>query len=218
MKKSSIIIAMVLWLGSLALSGQGFASLGVKAGISLANQSYRITPIEYTLETEPVWGPAVSVFAEAFRGDHFSFQGELSYALKGSSSGTASVTVDHLDQDRIIVNQGEVTKSTFNYLSFAPLARYRVGQGSLVPYFLLGPRIDILLKYQTDSEYPLTEQNRFVLGLASGAGLEFRFQRVGIFTELQYLPDLSPVTGKDPLLVNNNMIMLTLGIRYLSSD
>ena len=218
MKRSSVLIVIFLWAGSLALPGQGIAGLGVKAGISLANQNYRFTPIDYTMETEPVWGPAVAIFVEAFSGDHFSFQGDISYALKGCSSSTRSVTVNHMDQDRVIVNEGEVSKSTFRYLSFAPMVRYRIGQGSLVPYFLLGPRVDVLLKYQTSFEYPLAVQNSIIIGLSCGAGLEFRLQQAGLFTELQYLPDLSPVTGEDPLRVTNNIVSITLGVRYLISD
>ncbi|MCD4709525.1 MAG: PorT family protein [Bacteroidales bacterium] len=218
MKRNAVTIAIIVWAGFLALSGQIPSSLGVKAGLSLANQSYRFTPIDYTLETEPVVGPAFSLFVEAFRGAHFTLQVDLSYAVKGSRSSTQSVTVNHLDNDRITVNEGEKTKSTFSYLSLAPMARYMVGQGSLVPYFLLGPRVDILLKYSSGSEYPLVKQNGTILGLTCGAGVEFRLQKLGLFTELQYLPDISPVTSEEPLLINNNMISLTMGIRWFPSE
>ncbi len=98
------------------------------------------------------------------------------------------------------------------------MARYRLGQGSLVPYFILGPRIDILLKYSSGSEYPLVDQNSLILGLTCGAGFEFRLQRLGLSAELQYLPDLSPLTNEKPLLINNNMISFTLGIRWFVSE
>lgn len=218
MKRNLVTISIIVWAGFLALYGQIPSSLGVKAGISLANQSYRFTPIDYTMETELVAGPAFSLLVEAFRGVHFSLQVDLSYAVKGSRSSTQSVTVDHLDNDRITVNEGEMTTSTFSYISLAPLARYRLGQRSLVPYFLLGPRMDILLKYSSESEYPLVKQNGAILGLTCGAGLEYRLQRLGLFTELQYLPDLSPVTNEEPLLINNNMVSFTLGIRWFTSD
>ena len=218
MKRSSTIIALLFWAGSMAIFGQGFASLGLKAGASLANQNWRISPIDFALETDPVVGPALSIFLEAFRGDHFSFQADISYTVKGSKSATQSVTVNHLDQDRIIVNQGAVTTSTFSYLSLEPMARYRVGQGSLVPYFLLGPRLDILLKYQSGSEYPLVDQNSIILGLTCGAGLEFKLQRLDLFTELKVLPDISPVTNGEPLLINNHMLSLTVGVRWMASD
>ena len=199
------------------LYGQFPASIGLKAGISVANQTYTFTPIDYTIDTEPVFGPSFSLFVEAFKADHFSFQLDLGYALKGSITSTESVTVNHLDNDRIVVSEGKTATSTFNYLSLSPLARYRFGQGSFVPYFLLGPRMDILLKYSSDSDYPLNDQNAVILGLTIGAGLEYRLKGLGLFTELQYQGDLYPVTGKDPLLINNHMISLSLGLRWIAS-
>ena len=184
----------------------------------MANQTYQFTPIDYKLETEPVVGPALSLFVEAFRGNHFSLQVDLSYFLKGSKSSVQSVTVDHLHNDQITVTEGEMRTSTFTYLSIAPMARYRIGQGSLSPYFLLGPRMDILLKYKTDSEYPLVEQNQLLAGLTIGTGLEYKLQGMGLFAELQYQGDFFPVTGQDPLLINNHLISLCLGIRWLVSE
>lgn len=218
MRRILLFIALFLLAGSTLLHGQFPASFGFKAGLSVANQSYKFTPIDYTMETEAVWGPAVSIFMEAFRGEHFSFQTDLSYALKGSSTNIESITVNHLDNDRVTVTEGDISKSTFSYLSLAPMARYRFGQGSFVPYFLLGPRMDILLKYNSDSDYPLEDQNSVILGLTIGAGLEYRLKGLGLFTELQYQGDLYPVTGEDPLLVNNHMGSLTFGLRWFVSD
>ncbi|MCK5692411.1 MAG: PorT family protein [Bacteroidales bacterium] len=218
MKRSLLTIALIMWAGILAIYGQFPSSFGAKAGISLANQTYKYIPIDYTMETEPVVGPALSLFVEAFKGAHFSLQVDLSYLVKGSKSSTESVTVDHLNNDRIIVNEGEQSTSTFKYLSIAPMARYRLGQGSLQPYFLLGPRVDILLNYETDSEYPLDEQNNVIPGLTFGTGLEYRLNNLGLFAELQYQGDFFPVTGQDPLLVNNHMISFTLGLRWLVSE
>jgi hypothetical protein len=218
MKRSLATIALILMAGMSVLYALANYNLGIKAGVSLANQAYKFTPIDYTMETEPVVGPAISLLVEAFRGSHFSFQVDLSYLVKGSKTSTESVTVDHLNNDQIIVNEGEQSTSTFKYLSIAPMARYRLGQGSLQPYFLLGPRVDILLKYETDSEYPLDEKNSLIPGLTFGTGLEYGLNNLGLFAELQYQGDFIPVTGQDPLLVNNHMISFTLGLRWLVSD
>ena len=218
MKRSLATIALILLAGISGLYAQASYSLGIKAGVSLANQSYRLTPIDYSLETEPIVGPAISLFVEAFRGSHFSFQVDLSYAVKGSSTKVQSITVNHLDNDQITVTEGEESTSTFKYLSIAPMARYRMGQGSLLPYFLLGPRLDMLLDYTTDSEYPLDNQNGTILGLTLGAGLEYKLEKVGLFTELQFQPDLSPLTSEEPLHINNNIISFTLGLRWLVSE
>jgi hypothetical protein len=218
MKRRLLIIALILWTGLQILHGQFLSSYGLKAGISVADQTYRLEPIDLKLNTEAVLGPGFSVFMEAFRGNHFSLQVDLSYFLKGSKTSTQSVTVDHLHQDRIVVNEGEMKTSTFSYLSISPLARYRIGRGSLQPYFLLGPRVDILLKYQTDSDYPLEEQNNVIPGLTFGTGLEYGMNKVGVFAEFQFQGDIMPVTGQDPLLVNNHMFSLTLGIRWFVAD
>lgn len=82
---------------------------------------------------------------------------------------------------------------------------------------MLGPRLDFLLKYESGSDYPLEEQNTFILGLTGGVGVEFRLDKLGVFTEIIYQPDISPVTGKDPLLINNNILSITLGVRYLNN-
>ena len=218
MKRSLVTIAIMMLAGLLALYSQFPSSFGVKTGISVANQIYKLTPIDYTLDTEPVAGPAFSLFIEAFKGNHFSLQVDMSYSLKGSKSSTQSVTVDHLDNDRIIVTEGEMSTSTFSYFSIAPMARYRLGQNSLLPYFLLGPRLDILLKYESDSDYPLDDQNNVIPGLTFGAGLEYKLEKLGLFTELQYQGDFHPVTGQDPLLINNIMLSLTLGVRWLVAE
>jgi opacity protein-like surface antigen len=214
----SITIALLLSAGTFVLYGQVPASFGVKGGISLANQSYRFTPIDYEIETEPLTGAVVTLFVEAFKGDRFSFQLEVGYAVKGSSTTLQSVSVNHLDNDRITVHEGDASVSKFTYLTMAPLARYRFGLERLTPYILLGPRVDFLLKYESESDYPLEDQNGTILGLTCGAGLEFNLQNMGLFAELQYLPDLSPVTNEAPLLINNNMLSLTLGVRWIVSE
>jgi len=215
MKRVIPVIIIVLLSATLTVEGQFINSVGLKAGISIANQSHQITPIDYTLETDPVIGPAAGIFLEMFRGKHFSFQTDLAFVTKGSKTTTQSITVNHLDNDNIVVNEGDLKVSTFYYLSVSPMARYRIDMESITPYAMLGPRVDFLLKYKTDSDYPLEEQNKVIPGLTGGLGVEFTLNELGIFIEFQYQSDLMPVTGKDPLLINNNIFLFTLGIRYL---
>ena len=216
MKRVIPVIIFFLLSATLTVEGQFIGSVGLKAGISLANQSHQITPIDYTLETDPVTGPAAGIFMEAFRAKHFSFQTDLAFVAKGSKTTIQSVTVNHLDNDNIVVNEGDIKVSNFYYISISPMARYRIDLENITPYAMLGPRVDFLLKYKTDSDYPLEEQNKVIAGLTGGVGAEFNLNALGIFIEFQYQSDAMPVTGKDPLLINNNIFLFTLGIRYLN--
>jgi len=216
MKRVIPIILVVLLTTTLGVEGQFINSVGIKAGISLANQDLQITSIDYTLKTDPVIGPVASIFLEAFRGKRFSFQTDIAFVTKGSKTTTQSVTVNHLDNDNIVVNEGDLKVSKFYYICISPMARYRIDLESIIPYAMLGPRTDFLLKYKTDSDYPLEGQNKVILGLTGGLGAEFNLDKLGIFLEFQYQSDAMPVTGKDPLLINNNIFLFTLGIRYLN--
>jgi len=214
MKRIIPVIIFTLLFGSLSLHGQLIESMGLKAGITIANQSYRFTPIDYTLETKDVIGPGIAVFAETFRHKHLSLQLDLAFATKGSQTNTQSITINHLDNDQIIVNKGDLLVSKFYYLSLSPMARYRIDRERINPYFMLGPRLDYLLKYKTESDYPLEVQNSIILGLSCGIGLEYNLNKLGVFVEVQFHPDLSTVTNIDPLLVNNNILFIALGIRH----
>ena len=218
MRRNLLIILVFLSAWIPVLQGQAAYTFGIKGGISLANQRFRITPIDYTIETEPLPGPVVSLFLEPFGGVHFSFQLDLSYGCKGSLTKVQGVTVNHLEQDRITLLEGKMTRSRFRYLSISPGVRYRMGQGPLVPYVLAGPRLDLLLKYSTDSDYPLEEQRVVVFGLSCGAGVEYSLQKVGLFGELQYQPDFTAVTSEEPLLIRNHMLSLSFGIRWMNPE
>ena len=111
MRRNLLIISVFLSAWIPVLQGQAAYTFGIKGGISLANQSFRITPIDYTIETEPGPGPVLSLFLEPIRGAHFSFQLDLSYACKGSTTKVQGVTVNHLEQDRITVIEGEKARS-----------------------------------------------------------------------------------------------------------
>ena len=218
MKRVFPAILFALLSGIPVVNGQFVESMGLKAGVSLSNQSHRFTPIDYTLETKPIAGPAIAFFVEPFRGGHLSLQLDLAFTAKGSKTTTESITVNHLENNQIIVNEGKLQVSRFYYLSFSPMARYRIGNDRLSPYAVLGPRLDLLLKYKTDSDYPLEQQNDLILGLNGGIGLEYNLDKLGIFLEVQYQPDISPVTNIEPLLIKNNILIFTLGARYLTTQ
>jgi opacity protein-like surface antigen len=217
MKQPHYILLMVLVTLFSPSRGQISSGYGVKAGLSVANQSWRLSEADYTFETEALSSYTVALFVETWKGDHFSFQLDAAYASKGSITRVESVSVRHLEGNILRANTGEVSTSEFSYISLSPMARYRFDLERLVPYLLLGPRIDLLLNYTSDSEYPLESWKGYIVGLSLGAGMEYSFTKLNIFAEIQYQPDLSPLTNQEPLLINNEMLAITLGLRRLVS-
>lgn len=211
------ITLAILIMFSAGVCGQFPSSYGCKAGLSLANQSWRLSEPEYTFETEILPSFTLALFAETWKGEHFSFQLDAAYASKGSKSRVESVSVRHLEGEVLRANTGELSTSEFSYISLSPMARYRFDLERLVPYVLLGPRIDILLSYTSDSEYPLESWKGYTVGLTLGTGLEYSLEKLNLFAEIQFQPDLSPLTNEDPLLINNNALAFTLGLRRIVS-
>jgi len=201
------------------VQGQVFSSTGVKAGMTISNQSIRFSPVDYyEMDTKSVVRPGFALFFEALQGEKFSLQFDIGYLGKGCKTSTESISIDHLNDDRLIINTGDLTRSSFSYYSISPMLRYRSPIGVLTGYFLLGPRFEILSSYQTDSDYPLESQNDFILGLTGALGIEMELNKFNVFAEFQYQPDLSPVTNEGAILINNNISFINLGIRHIMGE
>lgn len=214
MKHHKAILIFVCLLGFVNVQGQFIKHFGLKTGVSIANQSYFFTPIETLLPTDALLRPGVVFFMEAFEGHHVSMQMDIGYVPKGNRTTAQSVTVKHLDNDNIVVNEGPLIISKFHYLTFSPMVRYRQDMEKVVCYTLLGPRVDYLLNYSTNSDFPLENQSEILIGLTGAFGVEYKLEKFNAFSEIQYQPDLSPVTNVAPLLVNNNCLFITVGVRY----
>lgn len=214
MKRIQLALLMLILSGTMLVRGQFIDGYGVKAGLSIANQSFRFTPIDQELPTDVLVGPGALVFVEMFKGKRFSFQMDLGVMFKGCKSTAESITVNHLDNDRIVVNEGPLVTSAFQYFTLSPMVRFQKDYGKISVYTLLGPRLDVLLNYASDSPYPLEEQWDKILGLSGAFGTEYLLEKIALFVELQYQPDLSPVANNEPLLVNNEALLVSIGVTF----
>ena len=216
MKQSGLLI-LILVFGVFTVSvGQATWNAGLKAGLSLSDQSviFKLSENDYQIETDPVIGPTVSFFLKYSRGKKWGIQLDAGYISKGSSTSTESITVLHLENNRIVENIGSQTTSNFRYVSVATVFQYRILNRSLTPFLVVGPRLDILVDYKTDSDYPLEDQHTIIPGLSIGGGVEYFPGRMGIFLEMLYQGDIIPVFGTEPMLINNHTGLCNIGLRY----
>jgi hypothetical protein len=213
----TVLISLSLLTGALGLKAQTQMSMGLKAGLSLSNQKvvFTLPGGDYQTETGSITGPTASFFLEFSRGERWGIRLDAGYTPMGSSTTTESVTVYHLENNRVVENKGELKRSTFHYLFLSPTLRYRLLHGRLSPYLLAGPRIDFLLGYNNGSGYLLDDQNKLIPGVSAGGGVEFTPGRLGLFLEGLYLAGALPVTGTDPIHIRNCGGLLTIGLRYI---
>ncbi len=207
---------VVMLTGAVGLQAQPQMSLGVKAGLSLTNQRvvFTLPNGNYRMETGSIAGTAASFVLEFTRGGRWDIRLDAGYLPMGSSTTTGSITVYHLENNRIVENKGDLTRSSFHYLSLSPELKYRPLPGRLSPYLLAGPRIDVLLGYNNGTGYQLEDQNKLIPGVSAGGGVEFTPGRFGLFLEGLYLAGL-PVTGTDPVHISNRGCLFTIGLRYI---
>lgn len=218
-RKITVFFICLSFPFSILVQGQIFSSTGLKTGMTISNQSIRFSPLDYyTMDTKPLLGPGIGLFLETFKGERFSFQLDLAYLGKGSKTNIESISVDHLNDNRITANSGNLTKSKFYYYTCSPMLRYFSPAGNLNAYFLLGPRFDFLSTYKSDSKYPLESQNEFILGLTGAFGVEKELNKMNVFAEIQYQTDLMPVTNEGSILINNNILFIALGIRFIKDE
>jgi len=209
-------MALAMLSGVPGLQAQPQLSMGVKAGLSLSNQRvvFTLPGGNYRMETGSIAGPAASFFLEFTRGEHWDIRLEAGYLPMGSSTTTGSITVYHLEDNRVVENKGDLTRSSFQYFSLSPALKYKPLPGRLSPYLLAGPRLDVLLGYNNGTGYPLDDQNKLIPGVSAGGGVEFMPGRFGLFLEGLYLAGALPVTGKDPIHIRNYGGLFTIGLRY----
>ncbi|MFQ5676572.1 MAG: outer membrane beta-barrel protein [bacterium] len=103
------------------------------------------------------------------------------------------------------------------YLSFNLYGKYQLRSKSIVPYFLAGPRFDVLLNKQVsrlfDDVYDSLKNTAY--GLSVGLGAEIANMRpFVVLAEVRYNLDLSKSLDSDGLTIKNRAFDLRLGLKF----
>lgn len=190
----------------------GPAKYGVKAGITLSDQTYDYSEAEVKLDVEPGnrTGLALGFFVEKPLLKAFSVRGAAEYVQKGSE--LSALVVD---------GEGAVTgtqklKDRVTYISLGALGKVNVPIGKMLPYVLFGPRLDFKASHDTEFASVLSDDLKStVVGLTFGIGQQFPVQSLGsLFIEAQYLHDLSNAYDKNGITVKNKCLTVMAGLTF----
>ena len=94
--------------------------------------------------------------------------------------------------------------------------RYELG--TIIPYFVFGPRLNYQISYKTDSEYKVEDQNRLLFGLNYGPGLEIKLSKVAISAELKHNIDLTDVVNEKSINIKNKALVFDIGLKFYLRD
>lgn len=197
MKK--IFFSILFFFSILQSHAQFCNSLGVTIGATAANEKFKFhDPIAISRKNY-VFGFNASIFLECFSHDNARWITEIQYNQKGS-----------LDK------QPEGTyPNKLQYLCWNNYLKLRYESYRLIPYILVGPRLEYTLAQGTTSPTIVTSFLPLHLSAAVGAGTELvSYSNFKVFIEGFYNPDVMPAYVGPGMHLNNKAFELRIGLKY----
>ena len=200
------------------LLGQVVQSVGIKSGVSIANQTWFYKSINLTLKKDKILGSYSALTVDFIKSKYFNIATDIGYCQKGCTEKIQATTVNMPEGTGVY----KTYNTKFNYFSFSPLVKTKYTTTHFIPYIILGARIDYQLSYKSDLYLKQFESNfhKTILGLSSGAGMEFKIKNFGINTEFQYQYDITKLVDTPPsaintgLRINNKAFVISIGLKY----
>lgn len=201
MKK--IILFSVTILFFVQAKAQFVNSIGITAGVSAGNQKFYFYDPLAISRKKYIFGFNASIFGEFFSHDHARWVTEIQYNQKGS--------IDKQPEG----NYG----NKLQYLSWNNYLKLRYEMYNIIPYILVGPRLDYNLIQSTSSPAITGSFLPIHLSAGFGAGMEFiSYTNFKFLVEGFYNPDMMPAYVRPGMHLKNNNIELRIGLKYEFAD
>jgi hypothetical protein len=197
LKPSFIAAFIVLFMSASTLKAQ----FGVRAGINLANQTFKIDGLSVTPES--IIGLNAALFYNVSLSNNLVLQPELSFSQKGSK----------FDETFL----GEEIKSTINYLEIPVLLKYKSNSERIGFFGQAGPALGFALSGKTtvgdesaSIDFEEDGLRRTDLGFHLGAGVSF-----GKFlVDARYMLGVANLSDAEEGTTRNRGFMLSLGFMF----
>ena len=198
MKK--IFSFIVIFVIAFQCKAQFVNSIGVTIGVSAGNQKfYFYDPISISRKKYIV-GFNASVFGEFFSHDYARWVTEIQYDQKGS-----------IDRQP----DGNNYPNHLQYLSWNNYLKVRYEMYSIIPYVMIGPKLEYNLVQGTTSPDITSRFLKIHVSGAFGGGVEFvSFTNFKFLVEAFYNPDMMPAEVQPGLHIKNKNIELRIGVKY----
>jgi len=198
MKKIILCAIILISIGN-QCKAQFLNSIGLTAGVSAGNQKFYFSDPISISKKKYMFGYNGSMFAEFFSADYARWVTEIQFNTKGS--------VDKQPEKNY--------PNKLQYLCWNNYLKLRYEMYRIIPYILVGPRLEYPLSQGTSSP-PITGKFRPLhVSAAAGVGIEFiSYSNFKFFIEGFYNPDIMFAYKLTDLGVKNNNIELRIGLKY----
>ena len=198
MMKKIISLAIILTI-AFQCKAQFVNSIGLTAGVSLGNQKFFFKEPAAISKKKYTVGFNASFFAEFFSHDYARWLSEIQYNQKGS--------IDKQPEQNY--------PNKLQYLSWNNYLKLRYEMYSIIPYILVGPRLDYMLTQSTTSPEIVSSFSKLNISAGLGGGVEFiSYSNFKFLVEAFYNPDITPAYVTPELHVKNKNIELRIGLKY----
>jgi len=220
MKKTTLMFAMLLLVvGSSNTRAGMHPQFGVKAGIALADQTWKYSNFLGTVARDTRTGLVVGAFADLSLGPILHLQPEALYVQKGDAVEVPITSPSFPDPVGT-----RTLRDRIDYLSLVAPVKLQATRGLLGFYLIGGPRLDLKLSTRSDIDGPdinaiLDSYKSSVAGLTVGAGVQRSFGTFGpVLLEARYDYDLSDaakhVGSEATLVIDNKEFSILVGLIF----
>jgi hypothetical protein len=214
--KSILIILLIVMVGS--SESQIFKGIGIKTGISVANQTWKYSEpyLDNMYKCPPGSVPFfnIGVFGEFLSTKYISTTFDIWYTRKG-----ADFKYDTKDMYGNVTGTEEV-EVRIKYFSLVLAEKFRIEseRKAFGVYISAGPRIDLRLSKEYDIDFAGAYENANVtsFGLALAGGVSFLIKQGRVLAEFFYNPDFTGVIDKPNGYVKNYDWGIRIGLEVLS--
>jgi hypothetical protein len=182
------------------LHAQFLNAIGITVGATYGNERWTDENLKTTERMKYRLGGNGSVFAEFFSHETIRWVSEFQFNQKGSIYKAPDANY--------------YTK--MNYLCFNNYLKLRFEMISIIPYFLIGPRVEYKLSGGSNSPRAAGGFAPLHISLAGGIGMELvAYGPIKFFTEAFYNPDIMNAYNRGGLKIKNNAFELRVGLKYV---
>lgn len=195
----NLFLIIVIVFGTFQAEAQFLNSIGITAGGSLGNQKFYFSDPLSVSRKKYIIGINGSVFAEFFSGDYARWVSEIQYNEKGSKDRQPEA--DYYNK--------------LQYICWNNYLKLRYEMYRIIPYILVGPRLEYNLSQGTTSPAVTGKFLPLHVSAAGGGGIEFvSYSNFKFFVEGFYNPDIiMPAYKVTGLEVRNTNIELRIGLK-----